>query len=311
MPIIDNIRNAATTWQSRQVARAMPTPHTGAQRQPPPQNRSNGRGTANLNGGGVVNYGTGLGTNLDHSQGSFFTPTRLYWRTPLETLAVESWVARNAIDIPTDDMFVRWRQFTSDDEGIVKAMEEGQKALKMETALAEAMKAADQYGTGIVVMVTGEDTLDTPLDVRRIREGDLKALHYFDRYDCSVTNRIYDFQSPFYGEPEWYRVHPNHGGGSQTVHHTRILRFDGIRPPTKSGFTAYDQDFGVSVLVPIIVSIMEDSTLAQAVAHLSQEASTPVVHIAGLREALAGGGDPDEASPEEIGQQINRMKSVL
>ena len=183
----------------------------------------------------------------------------------------------------------------------------------METALAEAMKAADQYGTGIVVMVTGEDTLDTPLDVRRIREGDLKALHYFDRYDCSVTNRIYDFQSPFYGEPEWYRVHPNHGGGSQTVHHTRILRFDGIRPPTKSGFTAYDQDFGVSIRVGADHRFDHGRlhALAQAVAHLSQEASTPVVHIAGLREALAGGGDPDEASPEEIGQQINRMKSVF
>ena len=54
---------------------------------------------------------------------------------------------------------------------------------------------------------------------------------------------------------------------------------------------------------------MEDQTLAQSIAHLSQEASIPVLHIAGLREAIAGGGDPDEATPEQIGQQINTLKS--
>ena len=34
------------------------------------------------------------------------------------------------------------------------------------------------------------------------------------------------------------------------------------------------------------------------------------MNIAGLRESIAGGGDPDEASPEQIGEEINRMKSV-
>ena len=67
-----------------------------------------------------------------------------------------------------------------------------------------------------------------------------------------------------------------------------------------------------SVLVPIIVSIMEDSTLAQAVAHLSQEASTPVVHIAGLREALAGGGDPGRGQPlKKSGSRLTEWKKRL
>ena len=40
-----------------------------------------------------------------------------------------------------------------------------------------------------------------------------------------------------------------------------------------------------------------------------QEASISVLHIAGLREAIAGGGDPNEPTPAEIGQQINQLKS--
>ena len=55
------------------------------------QQRSNnggGRGYGGLNAGGIVNQGTGLGTGLDKSQGNFFTPTRFYWRSPLESACV-------------------------------------------------------------------------------------------------------------------------------------------------------------------------------------------------------------------------------
>ena len=138
----------------------------------------------------------------------------------------------------------------------------------------------------------------------------MKALHWFDRYDISVDRREYDFMSPNLGDPVFYRVHPNQASTPMIVHHSRVLRFDGIRPPTKSGWTVYDQDFGVSELIPMITSIMEDQVLASAIAHLSQEASMKVLHIAGLREAIAGGGDPDETSPEQIGQDINRLQSI-
>ena len=97
----------------------------------------------------------------------------------LEILGVQSWVARNCIDIPNDDQFIRWRHFNSDDESAVKAMEMAERELGVETALNQAMKAADQYGTGVVVIMSGEDMLDVPLDLNRIREGDVTALHYF------------------------------------------------------------------------------------------------------------------------------------
>ena len=74
----------------------------------------------------------------------------------------------------------------------------------------------------------------------------------------------------------------------------------------------YDQDFGVSVLVPIMVSLFEDQTIASAVAHMSQEASIPVLHIAGLREAIAGGADPDEASAlKRLVRQVRATMSVF
>ena len=71
----------------------------------PIQRRAYGSG---LTGGGIVNSGTGMGTSLDKSQGAAFQPTRIWWRSPLEILCNESWVARNAIDIPIEDMLRRW-----------------------------------------------------------------------------------------------------------------------------------------------------------------------------------------------------------
>ena len=296
MAIVNNVRNADGSTPTR-----LPSLRS---------NGGSGRRGGNLNSGGVVNAQTGMGTSLDHGSASIFTPTRIYWRAPLEILAVESWVAAKGLKIRTDDQFIRWRHFNSDDESAVEAMETAERELGVETALNQAMKAADQYGTGVVVMMSGESKLDEPLDLNRIREGDVTALHYFDRYDLSITSRNYDIYSPFYGQPEWYFVHPAHASAPFTVHRSRVLRFDGIRPPTRSGFSIYDQDFGVSVLVPIIVSLLEDQAGASAVAHMMQEASIPVLHIAGLREAIAGGGDPDEQTPEQIGAQINAGKSI-
>ena len=296
--VTDKIRSGWQTFVERGKTPAIPRR----------QSRAYG---GNLTQGGIKNYGSGMGTSLDKSDGSFFSATRIWYRQPLEILCVQSWVARNCIDIPNDDMFIRWRQFVGDDESAVKSMEQAERDLRVEHALSQAMKAGDQYGTGVVVMASTEASLEEPLEPDRIREGDLSALHYFDRYDLSVTERDPDFYSCTYGEPLWYLLHPgNPGGVLLRVHPSRVLRFDGIRPPTRSGFTVYDQDFGVSVLVPIIISLLEDQTLASAVAHMSQEASIPVLHIAGLREAIAGGGDPNEPGPSQIGADINAMKSI-
>ena len=65
--------------------------------------------------GGVYNSTTGLGTPLDKSEATFFNPTRFYWRTPLEILYVQSSVAKKFINIPVDDMFIRWRSWVGDD----------------------------------------------------------------------------------------------------------------------------------------------------------------------------------------------------
>ena len=102
---------------------------------------------------------------LDHiARVACLLPTRIYWRTPLEILGVESWVAAKGLKIRTDDQFIRWRHFVSKDESAVEAMELAERELGVENALSKAMKAGDQYGTGVVIMMSNEAMLDEPLD---------------------------------------------------------------------------------------------------------------------------------------------------
>ena len=85
-----------------------------------------------------------------------------------------------------------------------------------------------------------------PIDPKRIRKGDLKSLLVFDRYDAAVTNREHDPYSPNFLQPVDYFITPTTGGAPFVVHHSRVLRFDGIDPLTTSRWTIYEQDWGVA-----------------------------------------------------------------
>ena len=197
-------------------------------------NYQGGYGSAGyLTQGGIVNPNTGLGTSIDKSESSFFNPTRIWWRSPFEILYVQSWACANFVDIPVDDMFIQWREWddASDDE--VQRMVDAEKRHKVKLKMSKAMKAGRAMGTGSIVMVTKEAPLEEPLEIERIREGDLLALHQFDRFDMSVHERVTDLTSPDYGRAATYRIHPSRGGTLE-VHASRVIRFEGIEPLTDS-----------------------------------------------------------------------------
>ena len=274
---------------------------------------SNGQYFGGLTQGGIVNN-AGAGTSLDKSEGSHFTPTRFYWRSPLEILLVQSGFAAKAIEIPVNDMLEKWRTFDPDaDEAAVKAMKEAEMRHDFRARLGQAIKAGNGFGSGLIVINTMFDDPEQPLDVRRVRAGDLKSLNVYDRFDASVTERVSDMTDPRHGMPEYYHVHPTTWGSgsavSQMYHHSRVIRFDGISPLTMSRWQVYEQDWGASRLIPIIVHLLNDQSIASAIAHLVQEASIPVLSVGGLRDVVGGKLEPNQLSAEEIASTINEVKS--
>lgn len=262
---------------------------------------------ATLGHGGLRNPRTGMGGSADKTDGAYFLPTRLNSRQELETLYVESWAARKYVDIPVDDMTIRWRQWQDDAEEMMEAERKHQSKAK----IAAAVKAGRLYGSGLLLMITAESTLDTPLRPEAIRPGDLLALQVVDRYNAVVMERERDLYSPMYGQPSVYQVYGQYGD-SLRIHASRVIRFDGIASLSMTGHTVYDRDWGASALIPMIQMILQDAGIFSNAAHLTYEASIPVIGIERFREALAQSpdADPEDIHPNMLGQEINKMKSI-
>ncbi len=254
-----------------------------------------------------MNASSGMGTELDKSEGAGFLPTRFVTRTPLEILVVQSWVADHAVRLRVDDMFLTDREFETDRDEQAEEINDHYEEFCVDERLHEALIASRLFGSSLMIFMMDRHDMNSPLQMDQIREGDVSSIRVFGRYDASILEYDMDLFSPTYGQATRYRIHPNYGV-SMNVHASRCLRFDGITTPGDSNFTLYERDWGVSVLVPIIQGIMQDASIAQSAAHLTQEASVPVLSINGLKDSFMGRAT-GEIDPRDMASQINRLKS--
>ena len=271
-----------------------------------------GHNLATFGAGGFVNPATGAGGAADKSEGGYFYPTGRLSRELLETIYVQSWACRKFIDIPIDDMMIRPRTFVEGETADIKKMMAGEEKYQSMKRLALAMKTGRLHGTGFLVMMTNEAALDTPLNMEDIRPGDLSSLRVFSRHRVSLDYQDIDLDpgSPTFEEPLRYRFTTRYGA-QMLVDATRVLRFDGIPALESEGWSAYEREWGIPEIVPVILSITQDTAIAGAVAHLAEEASIPVYKLANFRDTLAGDNpDVDELTPDEIGQEINKNRTI-
>ena len=241
--------------------------------------------------GGIFNAGSGMGGPTDKSGGSFYIPRIFNSSAELQTIYAQSWAARKFIDIPVDDQFVMGRSFEGDDEELIKRIKDFEEEHEINIKLAEAQKAGRLYGTAILWFVTGENDPIFPLNLKRLKPGDLKNLIVIDRYGISSVRLQTNPLMSGYMKPLTYNIIlPN--GFSTTVHHSRVCRFDGKSPLTINGFQNYgDQWFGISELTDILTTIENEDMLAKGISHLANEASIPVIKFNGFDDTICSGED--------------------
>ena len=260
--------------------------------------------------GGLYNFASGLGGPNDKSKQSLYLPTRIVNKDELEVISVESWAARKFINFPIDQMFLRAREFEGVSDDFIDKYKAYYDFFNLDALISDAMKAARLYGTALLLFITDEAPLDTPLNINFLRPGDLRNVLLFDRFSINITDRDYDIYSRNYGQPLAYHIYPTSGDGF-TIHHTRVIRFDGKKPLTSNPWRTYDRDFGVSELIPVIQSIFQESQAVHGISQLIEEASIGVFKVAGFKEALgAQGAPPDAPSIETLANSVTRTKSI-
>ena len=241
--------------------------------------------------GGPRNPVSGMGMpGIDKATDSYFVPTIINRREEIEVLFVQSWAARKAMYIPPVVAVAKWRTHLQTDSYSVEQIETFQKAERkwgLRRMLRRTLTAARTYGTALAVMVTDEAPLQSELNIDQIRPGSLKGFRIFDRYCARVVAVVTDFMDENWGKPLMYEFYPGEPR-SFMVHASRVIRFDGIEPETDDGWRAYQQEWGLSALIPIVITVMQDQLVASAGAQLAAQASIPVHKMKRYREWISG-----------------------
>lgn len=230
---------------------------------------------------GLTNAITGMGGLLDKSSHSTYQAGAVMGQSELEAMYRSDWIAAKAIDLVAEDMTRAWRTMTGLGQEQIEALERAEKRLGVRSKVQEAIKWARLYGGALIVMrIDGTGEIHEPLNADAVQPGALRYLVPVDRWRASSSGvTTTDILSRNYGKPEYYQV-----GGSR-VHHTRVLRFDGVSLPYL--MASQNSHWGDSILERMRVSVINAAAIYQSVSSLVHEASLDVLKIPGLMNLVS------------------------
>jgi len=241
--------------------------------------------------GGYSNSTTGSGTIGDKLRGATVMPTRITYPDILEIMSVELWQLRRFIEVIAEDMTSNWREFESAaDPDSVRVMMDQEKKFRIKQTFRSLIEQGRKYGTAVGVIVTNDAPLDMPLDVDRIRPGDLKNILVLDRFQLNVEQTIEDIYDLDCGMPLMYRWNSSKYG-NKLIHHSRILRYDGVNLPTRYGHssTSYDDDWGISVIVSVIIEVFRDEDIEASITAQLLRSRTLSLHLPDFAKLIDAG----------------------
>lgn len=248
---------------------------------------------------GLTNVVSGLGTSSSKRSHNNFQYGLLNDYQELDAAYQTNWIARAIVDIPAGDMVREWRTIKSSQAEVIQAEEQ---RLGVKFACEEALSWARLFGGGGILMITNQD-LSKPLDVKKIKKGDLKRLLTFDRWEMSPqTINTWDVLSKNYLMPEFYTIQ----GGSQNIHWSHFVRFNGARLPRRQ--MAQTNGWGDSELRKCMEELKDTVSAKGGIAELMQEANVDVITRKGLSEDLAS--DQDQAITDRYAL-FSQLKSIV
>ena len=248
---------------------------------------------------GFVNIQKGLATAKDHQGKTHYRRSKYFNYNELSTLYSTNWLAANVVDVPVEDSLRNWREITSNNSE--KIMQE-EKRLGLQKAIEKAEKWALVFGGAAIVIISDDGELHEPFNINAMSRNGLKRLVVLDRYNLIAQQPNMDILAENYGEPEFYQV----AIGGQTVHHSRVIRFDGIEPTIEE--KKRNNYWGNSIYEKLYDAISNSQTSTQLINGLLYESNIDVYKIKGLNSLVAQG--QDELVVKRI-QMAHELKSTV
>ena len=231
-------------------------------------------------------------------------------RQRLEIMYRHSWLVGQVVDTVAEDMTKEGVEIYSD-----MSPDDNQKLMKQLTKLsiwesiADNIKWGRLYGGSIAVILTEGADYEQPLNTQRIGKGAFKGLKVFDRWQVEPSlNDLITELGPDMGQPKYYIIMPGmETMGGQKIHHSRVIRHDGIKMPYNQ--KRFDNQWGMSVIERMFDRLLAFDSATTGAAQLMYKAYLRTVGVKGLRQALAMGGKTEQAVIKQF-QYIRLMQSL-
>lgn len=231
---------------------------------------------------GLVNVATSLGTNLTKRGNNRFQYDALNDYATYEAAYQSNFIARMICDVPAEDMVREWRTIKSVD---AEEIEREEQRIELQRHSQDAISWARLFGGGGILMLTGQD-LTKPLNINKIKKGDLQRLITFDRWEMQpLTMNTWNVLAPNYLEAEFYSI----ANGQTSIHYSHFAKFYGAKLPRR--MLQYTQGWGDSELRKCLEDLMDLVASVNGIAELMQEANVDVIKREGLFDDLASDQD--------------------
>ncbi len=217
-------------------------------------------------------------------------------RAPLEYEAMyrSGWLGRKIVDIPTDDMTRKWRAWDADDE-FIKRVEATEKKFGTRERVTKALRWSRLFGSAALIIGVKPrlGKPNEPLEVSKVKEGDLLYLHVEIAPYLTIQSWNNDLLSPDFGKPEFYRYQPfRHGGSigpsemtsaasvSLPVHASRVIPLAGVGLPPYAALQS--NRWGDSIFTSIEQTLNTAGSVTAVIASLVTEAKLDVIKVKDL-----------------------------
>jgi len=206
-------------------------------------------------------------------------------RGAIEDIYRFEWVSK-AIDIVPFDMCRQKRKFECDEltNKDLKQLYREEHRLQLWKKVQQALQWARLYGGAAMILhVKGHGPDHTPLDMSKVKKGQLERLTVVDRWQMVERTAYIEYNPlrPDFGESEHYAIV---NAPDSLVHKSRIIKFHGREMPIRLQWQT--RFWGESELVRIADAIHNGESVTASIANMVQQSNIDVMKVEGLGEIL-------------------------
>lgn len=251
----------------------------------------------------------GVGTNNQSAASTYTFDFISRNRVQIEAMYRSSWIVGAVVDCIAEDMTRAGITINSDlspEDG--KKLDQAFDSLGIWDGLCDNGKWARLYGGSIAVMLIDGQKMDTTLNIDSIGPDQFKGLLILDRWlvQPTLNDLVTDF-GPDMGMPKFYDVVADSMAlKRQRIHHSRVLRMDGVTLPYWQRIA--ENLWGQSVIERLFDRLVAFDSTTQGTAQLVYKAHLRTYGVEGLREIIATGGPALEGLIKQI-EMIRRFQS--